>query len=147
MSGLRKNRIATLALVASISSSLGARDSGESYPEPPLEMLRALVEGHARAIETNSRERALWYVHPQSPQRPEIDAGLRDQLASYLEHARTSGLERSRLPDGTVAATVEQDVLRIFGLKITRETRRSIYRFRELGGSWRIWRIDEVAAR
>jgi hypothetical protein len=45
-----------------------------------------------------------------------------------------------------VAARVDQEIVRVFGMKFTRATRRSTYRFRELDGSWRIWAIDEVSA-
>ncbi len=111
-----------------------------------MERLRSLVESYAHAIETNNRELALWYVHPRSPWRSEADAALRDQLASYLERARTSNLELMRLPDGTISAKVAQEIVRVFGMKFMRGTRQSIYHFRELGMSWRIWGIDEVRA-
>ncbi len=139
-------RIASMALAAPIALLIGGSELGAEPGEPSVEETRSLVEGYALAIETNNRELALWYVHPRSPWRSEADAALRDQLASYLERARTSNLELMRLPDGTISAKVDQEIVRVFGLKITRGTRRSIYHFRELGGSWRIWRIDEVRA-
>ena len=120
---------------------LGGRGPVEG--EPSLETLESLVEGYAHAIETNNRELALWYVHPRSPHRSEMDATLRDQLASYLERARTSNLARVRRSDGVISATVDQEIVRVFGLKFTRGTRRSIYHFRELDRSWRIWEIGD----
>ena len=42
-------------------------------------------------------------------------------------------------------ARVDEDVVRVFGMKLTRARRRSLYEFRQLGRSWRIWGIDEVA--
>ena len=122
-----------------------ARYLGAELGDPSLETLRSLVEGYAHAIETNNRELALRYVHPRSPRKSEIDATLREQLASYLERARTSDLERLRLPDGTIYAKVDQEFVRIVGMKFTRGARSSIFHFRELSGSWRIWGIDEVA--
>ena len=148
MSDPRTNRIATLALAAPIALLVlvVGRDLGAERGDPSLELLRSLVEGYAHAIETNNRELALWYVHPRSPWRSEIDATLREQLTSYFERARTSNLEQMRLPDRTISATVDQEIVRVFGMKFTRGTRRSIYHFREFSGSWRIWGIDEVSA-
>ncbi len=144
--GTNRIRIAIMALAAPIALLVGGRGLGAEPGEPLVERLRSLVEGYAHAIETNNRELALWYVHPLSPWRSEIDETLRDQLASYLERARTSNLEQKRLPDGTISARVDQEIVRVFGLKFTRGTRRSIYHFREISGSWRIWGIDEVGA-
>ncbi len=144
--GTNRIRIATLALAAPMALLVGGRDLGAESGEPSVERLRALVEGYAHAIETNNRELALWYVHPRSPWRSEIDATLRDQLASYFERARTSNLEQMRLPDGTISAKVDQEIVRVSGMKFTRGTRRSIYHFREASGSWRIWGIDEVSS-
>ena len=143
MIGPSKGRIATLALVWSIAPLVVGQNA---IAEPGEPTLRSLVEDFAHAVETNNRKLALSYVHPRSPQRAEIDAALREQLEWYLERARTSHLEASRLPDGTASARVEQEVIRVFGMKFTRATRRSIYYFREVGGSWRIWGIDEVPA-
>jgi hypothetical protein len=123
---------------------VGGWDLRAEPDEPSVEKLRSLVEGYAHAIETNNRELALWYVHPHSPWKPEADAALRDQLASFLERARTSDLERMRVADGLISAKVDQEIVRVFGVKFTHQTRRSIYHFRELGGSWRIWGIDEL---
>ena len=147
MTGPRTSRFATLALVASIAPLVVGIALHAEPGEPSVEVLRSLVEGYAHAIETNNRELALSYVHPRSPRRSEIDAALRDQLASYMERARTSHLERLRLPEGTSSARVDQEIVRVFGMKFTRGTRRSIYHFRELGESWRIWAIDDVAIR
>jgi hypothetical protein len=138
--------VATLALAAVIGLLADARGLDAEQLEPSVERLQSLVEGYAHAIETNNRELALWYVHPHSPWRSEADAALRDQLASYLERARTSDLERIRLADGMVSATVDQEIIRVAGMKFTRGTRRSIYYFRALRGSWRIWGIEEVHA-
>ena len=123
------NRIATvaLALAVPIAVLVVARVVGAERSEPSLEMLRSVVEGYAHAIETNNRELALWYVHPISPRRSEINATLRDQLASHLERARTTDLEPLRSSDGAVTARVDQEIVRVFGMKFTRETRRSIY--------------------
>jgi len=140
-----RSRIAVIALAAPLALLVDARDLGAELGEPSVETLRSLVEDYAHAVETNNRELALRYVHPRSPQRSEIDATLRDQLASYLERARTSDLEPSRLPDGTISAKVGQEIVRVSGMKFTRGTRRSIYHFRELGGSWLIWGIEEVS--
>ena len=134
-----------MVLVASMVLLLGGGESGAGRREPSIEVLRSLIEDYAHAIETNNRELALWYVHPRSPRRSEIDASLRDQLASYLERARTSDLERIDHADGTVSVKLEQEIVRVLGVKFTRGSRRSIYHFRDLGGSWRIWEIEEVA--
>ena len=125
---------------------LGGRNSDAGPSEPSVEVLRSLIHGYAHAIETNNRELALWYVHPRAPRRSEIDESLRQQLASYLERARTSNLERTDHSDGTISARVDQEIVRVIGMKFTHGTRRSIYYFRELGESWRIWQIDEVRA-
>ena len=143
MIGPGRSRIARLALVWSIATLLVGQNA---IAEPGEPMLRSLVENYAHAVETNNRELALSYVHPRSPRRAEIDAALREQLEWYLERARTLDLELSQLPDGTISARVDQEVVRVFGMKFTRATRRSIYHFREVGGSWRIWGIDEVPA-
>jgi hypothetical protein len=151
MTGTRPNRItiATLALTAPLALLAGARSLDSKPAEPSAEELRSLVEGYAHAIETNNRELALSYVHATSPQRSEIDAALRDQLASYMERARTSALQLRHPPpsDGTVSATtvsarVDQEIVRVFGMKLTRGMRRSTYHFRQLGDSWRIWGIE-----
>jgi AcrR family transcriptional regulator len=87
-----------------------ARSSpGADRCDPSLEALHSLVDAYAHAIEINNRNLALWYVHPRSPWRSQIDAALRDQLASYLERALTSDLEPVPLPDGTISATVDQE--------------------------------------
>jgi hypothetical protein len=126
-----------------IALLVGGRVLRAAPAEPSAEDLRSIVDSYAQAIETNNRELALWYVHPRSPRKPEIDAMLRVQLGSYFERARTSYVEPVRLPDGTVQATVEQEIVRVIGMKFTRGKRRSIYQFREFGGSWRIWGIVE----
>ena len=143
MIGQSKSRIAGLATVWSIALLVVGQ---HAIAETDESTLRSLVADYAHAVETNNRELALSYVHPRSPQRAEIDAALREQLQWYLERARTSHLELSLPPDGTVSARVDQEVIRVFGMKFTRATRRSIYHFREVGGSWRIWGIDEVPA-
>ena len=145
MSGRRRNRIAALALAAPIVLLPGARDLGPARIEPSVDVMRSLVEDHAHAIEVNHLELALSYVHPLAPRLPEIASALRDQLASHLERARTLDLECLRLPDGTLSARVDQELVRVFGMKFTRGMRRSIYHFREYRGKWRIWGIDEVA--
>ena len=114
--------------------------------EPSSETLRSLVEGYAQAIETNNRELALWYVHPDSPQRSELDEALRGQLSAYLERAHTTNLDGLRLSGETISAKVDQDIVRVFDMKIARDTRQSIYQFREFSGIWQIWGIDEVIA-
>ena len=131
-----------MVLVASMVLLLGGGESGAGRREPSIEVLRSLIEDYAHAIETNNRELALWYVHPRSPRRSEIDASLRDQLASYLERARTSNLEWIEHSDGTISAKVDQEIVRVIGMKFTHGSRRSIYHFRDLGGSWRIWEIS-----
>jgi hypothetical protein len=136
-----------VALAATIALLVGGQDLRAAPAEPSLEGLRSVVESYAHAIETNNRELALWYVHPRSPRRSEIDAMLRVQLDSYFERARTSNVEPMRLADGTVEAKVEQEIVRVIGMKFTRGTRRSVYQFRTLDGSWRIWGIDEESAR
>ena len=147
MIGPSTSRIAALALLWSMALLMVGKTATARPDQPSVETLRSIVEGYAHAIETNNRELALWYVHPRSPQKPEIDAALRTQLGSYFERARTSNVEPILLPDGTILAAVEQEVVRVIGMKFTRGTRRSIYQFRELGGSWRIWKIDEVSSR
>ncbi len=140
-----RRKTATLALATAVALMVGGGEAESGAPT--VEKLRSPVDGFAHAIETNNRELALWYVHPRSPRTSEIDAALRDQLASYMERARTSHLERLRLPEGTSSARVDQEIVRVFGMKFTRGTRRSIYHLRELGESWRIWAIDDVAIR
>lgn len=127
-----------LALLA-----VGQEPSPEAAP-PSLATLRSLVDGFAHAIETNNRKLALWHVHPASPRKSEIGAALQDQLASHFERARTSRIERladGEPADGIVSARVHQEFVRVAGLKFMRGTRRSIYRFEEIRGSWRIWDI------
>jgi hypothetical protein len=143
MLGQSKSRIAGLATAWSIALLVVAQ---HAIAEPDEATLRSLVTGYAHAVETNNRELALSYVHPRSPHKAEIDSALREQLEWYLERARTSNMELSRLHDGTVSARVDQEVIRVFGMKFTRATRRSIYHFREFDGSWHIWEIDEVPA-
>ena len=146
MTGPQPSRItiAILALTAPLALLAGARSLDSKPAEPSAEELRSLVEGYAHAIETNNRELALSYVHATSPQRSEIDAALRDQLASYMERARTSALQLQHPPpsDGTASARVDQEIVRVFGMKLTRGMRRSIYHFRQLDDSWRIWGIE-----
>ena len=112
--------------------------------EPSTEVMHSLVDGYAQAIETNNRELALWYIHPRSPFRSELDAALQDQLAAYQEKARTMRLELVQQQVGSAAAVVDQELVRIFGLKLSHAKRRSNYQFRTLGDSWRIWRIDST---
>jgi hypothetical protein len=106
--------------------------------------MHSLVNGYAHAIETNNLELALWYIHPRSPTRSEIDAGLRGQLSAYLEKARIAHLEPVEQPDGTPAARVDQQLVRVFGLKILHAERSSVFHFRAMGESWRIWGIDKL---
>ena len=140
-------RIATIALGAVVALLVDEQLLGAEPVQPSVEQLRSLVDGYAHAIETNNPELALWYVHPQSPRKSEIAVALREQLASYLERARTSNLEP--LPQGsrTISARVDQEFVRVIGMKFTRGTRRSIYHFREHGGTWRIWKVDELRAK
>jgi hypothetical protein len=145
MSDRRTNRLATLALAAPIFLLPGGHDLASGRFEPSEGVLRSLVEDFARAIEVNHLELALSYVHPSSPHRAEFASALREQLASHLERARTTDLECLRRPDGTLSATVDQELVRVFEMKFTRATRRSIYHFREHRGTWRIWGIDKVA--
>jgi hypothetical protein len=144
MSGLQASSVATLAAMVSIVPILVAMDRGAPREDPSADMLQLLVDSYAHAIEVNNRELALTYVHPRSPSRREIDAALREQLSWYLERVRTSEFERTRRADGMISARVDQEFVRVFGLKITRGTRRSIYYFRAFGEAWRIWEIDEV---
>ena len=72
-------------------------------------------------------------ANPASP--PAGDAFLhRGAQEATIEHA-----------DGTVSVKLDQEIVRVIGIKFTRGSRRSTYHFRDLGGSWRIWEIDEVA--
>jgi hypothetical protein len=148
MSAWHKSRlaIATIALGAVVALLLDEQLLGAEPVQTPVEQLRSLVDGYARAIETNNLELALWYVHPLSPRRSEIAVALREQLASYLEHARTSSLEPLRQGNRMISARVDQEFVRVFGMKFTRGTRRSTYHFREHGGTWRIWEVDELPA-
>ncbi len=150
---LRRNRaaigkagIAIIALAAPIALGVGWRDFSVEPHQPSASELRELVEGYAHAIETNNHELALWYVHPRSPSRSEIDESLREQLAYYQEKAKTSDLELTHLPDGTISAEVDQELMRIFGLKITRSSRQMVFRFRPHGRDWRIWGMEERGA-
>jgi hypothetical protein len=142
MIGRSKSRIAALALVWSMAPLMAGKIATARPDEPSVETLRSIVKGYAHAIETNNRELALWYVHPRSPRRSDIDASLREQLASYLERARTSNLEWIEHSHGTISAKVDQEIVRVIGMKFTHGSRRSIYHFRDLGGSWRIWEIS-----
>jgi len=141
------SRVVILAVVLSIAPLLISMDRDGEPDDPSAEMLQSLVDGYAHAIEVNNRELALAYVHPHSPWRSEIDAVLREQLSWYLERARTSEFERYLHTGGSISARVDQEFVRVFGVKFTRGTRRSIYHFRVFGESWRIWKIDEVSDR
>jgi hypothetical protein len=144
MIGQRTSSIAAFAFLWSMATLMVGPIATAQPDEPSVETLRSLVEGYAHAIETNNRELALWYVHTDSPNRPEIEEALRNQLASYMERAQTSDLNPVRQPNGEVSAMVDQEIVRIFGLKFTRDSRQSIYHFRESRGNWRIWAIDEL---
>jgi hypothetical protein len=140
MSDARASRSGIVLIVlSSCACAPAAKPDG-----PSLDALRNLVEDYAHAVETNNRELALWYVHPQAPRRSEIDSTLRDQLGSYLERARTLQLQPLEAFDGSISAQVDQEFVRVFGMKFTRGKRRSIYQFRRLGDSWRIWSIKDV---
>jgi hypothetical protein len=144
MIGPSTSKIAALALLWSMALLMVGKTATARPDQPSVETLRSIVEGYAHAIETNNRELALWYVHPHSPHRPEIDETLRHQLSSYMERARISDLNRLRRHDGAILARVDQEIVRVFGLKFTHDTRQSIYHFRKFSGDWRIWGIDEV---
>jgi len=145
MSSTTQNRPVPIGLALLLCPLLIAADRSTASRDASDETLRALVNGYAHAIKINDRELALWFVHPLSPQRAGIGAQLQEQLAWYLERARTTALEAFEQVDGDVSAHVDQEFVRVFGIKITRERRRSIFHFREFEGAWRIWKIDEVA--
>jgi hypothetical protein len=108
--------------------------------------MHSLVDGYAHAIETNNRELALWFVHPRAPSRSELDTELRDQLESYQERARTTHLEAMPQVEGSASASVDQEFIRIVGLKFIRDHRRRVFHFRAAGDVWRIWAIAEPKA-
>jgi len=135
-----------LALATPIALVILAFDGATEEGVAPEAHLRSLVDDYAHAIETNNRELALSFVHPRSPWRSDLDAALKDQLASYFERARTSDLRPLQRSNGMIAAKVDQEIVRVIGMKFTRGTRRSIYEFRALGETWRIWSIDEIVA-
>ena len=147
MSSPQARRVVILAVMVSIAPLLIAMDRDGGPDDPSVETLRSLVDGYAHAIAANNRGLALTYVHPHSSWRSEIDAALREQLSWYLERARTSEFEQYLHTDGTISARVDQELVRVFGMKFTRGTRRSIYHFRVFGESWRIWKIDELLDR
>jgi hypothetical protein len=147
MSEIRRNkiRLVTLASAIFLVAMLGDPNLDRRPGRPSVEDLRSLIDGYAHAIETNTRDLALRYIHPDSPRRPDIAASLHDQLTSHMERARIPHLGGIEVSGGTISAELEQEFVRVFGLKFTRGSRRSVYHFRELGESWRIWGIDEVA--
>jgi hypothetical protein len=142
----RANRLPLEAVILAVCLLLlpAGLSVGTQSDAPPLEALRSRVVDFAHAIETNNLELALWQVHPHSPQRSEIEAGLRSQLATYLERANTSPLEALRLSADAASARVDQEIVRVIGMKLMREERHSIYHFRRSGESWQIWRIDPI---
>jgi hypothetical protein len=146
---MQTNRIAIVALaltaVIAVSAS-GASDGSREPGHPSIERMRALIDGYARAIESNNLALASRYLHPRAPRRTEILRALEEQLGSHLERTHIEHFEKLELPDGSVAAHADQHVILIFGLKISHERRRSIYRFREQGGSWWIWSIEIVTS-
>ena len=145
MTNRRQNRVrvATLASIVVISLLTSGSGLGAGRGEPSVEVLRSLVEQYAHAIEINNRELALWYVHPRSPFRSEIDDALRDQLSSFFERARILSLEQPSRSGETISVMINQETVRVFGLKFIHAKQRSIYRFREHDGSWWIWEIKE----
>jgi hypothetical protein len=135
-----------LAVAMPIALGVGWQSLRAAPPRPPPEALQSLVEDYGHAIETNNHELALLYIHPRSPARSEISEAVREQLQYYQEKVTISNFETTHLPDGTVSAKVDQEFMRIFGLKITRGTRQMFYRFRPDGRDWRVWEIEERGA-
>lgn len=127
-----------VTLVLSACSAHNATKTVEATPQ----IMRSLLNGYARAIETNNHEYALRHIHPHSPARSEIDSQLREQLSAYLETSRVANLDRISQTADTSAARVDQEIVRIFGLKIIRSKQSAIVRFRPLGDVWRIWDIE-----
>lgn len=137
------NAPTTICLAALVALPMDGQPNAEPRLPSARELL-AVVEGYGHAIETNNRELALWYVHPDAFARASLDDSLREQLELYMERVRTSRIVPEYSPDGMVEAQVDQEFVRVFGMKFTRGSRRSIFRFRSDGNVWRIWEINEV---
>jgi hypothetical protein len=147
-----RNRVRTrsgtivLAVALPLVVMIAACDRATDERVASLADLRLLVDGYAHAIETNNRELASSYVHPSSPWRSDLDTALRNQLAAYFERARTSDLEPIQRSHNLISAKVDQEIVRVSGMKFMRAKRQSIYEFRPFGKSWRIWGIGEIVA-
>ena len=139
-----KSRGLALLAVATVALSAGC---GPLDPDPgdlSEVAIHGLIDSYAEAIETNNRELALFYIHKRFPSRTNLEAELRDQLASYQERAEITQIEVMTHPDGTTSARVDQDFIRIFGLRIVGDSRQRIFRFRLQDGIWRIWSIEQT---
>jgi hypothetical protein len=143
----RKTEWQCATLATAIALLIGGLGVARSPNEPSQELLLALVDGYAHAIETNNHELAMSYVHPHSPRMLELDAALREQLEWCFERARTTRLDLLPRSGGSVAARVDQDYVRVVGLKFLYGTRQSVYHFRAHGEAYRLWAIDELEPR
>ena len=135
----RATALAALSAVL-LSGGAGARANGAA---PSASDLRVLLEAYAHAIEANNGGLAMSYVHSHSPWRSRMEASLRAQLNDYFERARTLSVEVVRHPREGVAR-VEQEFVRVTGMKFMRGTRSWIVRFRLDREVWRIWQIEEL---
>jgi hypothetical protein len=72
----RRFPLVTLVSAIFLVSMLGDPSLDRRPGRPSVEDLRSLIDGYAHAIETNNRDLALWYIHPDSPRRPDIVASL-----------------------------------------------------------------------
>jgi hypothetical protein len=104
--------------------------------------MRGLVEDYAHAVEANHLELAMTYVHDESPHRQRLAKELGDQLSSYFERAETLSFGPAKEHEGSVTAPLVQRLVRVFGMKITRSKRNSVFVFRKQLGEWRIWNVQ-----
>jgi hypothetical protein len=135
------SRVTALCCVSSLllasSPALSEGSEGESSTE-----MRALVEDYAHAVEANHLELAMTYVHGESPHRQGLAKELGDQLSSYFERAEILSFGPAQEQEDSVTAPVVQRLVRVFGMKITRSKRDSVFVFRKQLGDWRIWNVQ-----
>jgi hypothetical protein len=108
--------------------------------------MRALADDYAHAVEANHLELAMTYVHSESPHRQRLAKELGDQLSSYFERAEILSFGPAQEQGDSITARVAQQLVRVFGMKITRSKRDSVFVFRRQLGEWRIWnvRLEDV---
>ena len=134
------SRLAALCWVLSLllvsSSALSSWEEGESSTE-----IRALAEDYAHAVEANHLELAMTHVHGESPHRQRLAKELGDQLSWYFERAEILSFGPAQEQGDSITAPVVQRLVRVFGMKITRSKRDSVFVFRRQLGEWRIWNV------